>query len=319
MAPATAQESDEELFIDEEFEEEEFEDFGDEGTASDFESLPGDLNDNPLNSLGNDLEQLLTTQINDDLWESMLGDLPCLDSSIECVAQLQAMALSNHRSLVAIDQRIELVEARIDEARANNRRSVTLGSLTPYLESLVRLDIEQEQVLEPNLLTGQLQIVTERREIGFFQKLARAIANPLQAINTALSFIGIPLFNGSFRIGNEAQQRDIAIADLQVKVAAIGAEKQKIEDTIAEQVVLQVLDFDVYRREFQISQEIARRQVIQNQLFTIDYRFGNYDTNQYLGQLSAIDRSKADAFRAWAKLRGQLTRIKLLVLGTEGT
>lgn len=316
--PAAAQVSPEEELFEDEWEDENYEEFGDGTTAEDFESLPGELNDNPLNALGNDLEQLLQSQINDDLWEAMLGDLPCLDTSIECVAQLQNLAVSNHRSLMAIDQRIELVEDRIAEARADNRRSVTLGSFTPYLESLFQLETETQQVLEPNLLTGQLQIVTEREEVGFFQKLARAIANPLQGINQMLSFIGIPLFNGTFRIGADQQQRNIAIGDLQARVAQIGAERQKIADTIAEQVVVQVLDFDVSRREFQIAQEVARRQVIQHQLFAIDYRFGNYDTNQYLQGLSRIDQEKAKTFRAWARMRSQLIRIKLLVLGTEG-
>ena len=50
----------------------------------------------------------------------------------------------------------------------------------------------------------------------------------------------------------------------------------------------------------------------------IDYRFSAViDTPRYLNQLSALDQEKAAAFRAWARLRAQLARIKLLVLGTE--
>ncbi len=321
----------EEFVEEEEVFEEDFEEFTEDGFDEEYgdsegesfqgglEDLPGKPSPNPLNPVGGNLEQLIQTTINDDLWESMLGDLPCLDSSSECIQQLQNLAVRNHRALSAIDERVELVSEKIDEARARNQRSITLGSFTPYIESLVRLEVETEQVIVSDLLTGQSRVQNQEREIGFFQKIARAIANPLQGINELLSFVGVPLFNGTFRIGDASQAREIAISDLQVKIAQVEAERQKIADTIAEQVVLQVIDFDVYRRDFQISQEIAKRQTVQHQLFAIDYRFGNYDTSQYLTGLSAIDREKGNAYRAWAKMRSQLTRIQLLVLGTEGT
>ena len=294
------------------------EELGDEGGEPvDLDTLPGQVDNNPLNDLGGSLDGLIQREINGDAWNAMLGDLPCLETSQECISRLQQMAIGNHRSLRAIQQRIDLAEERIAEARANNQRSVTLGSFTPLIENLVQLDTETEQVLQPNLLTGRQEIVTERRQVGFFQKLGQMIANPLNGINTILSFIGVPLFNGTFRIGDAAQERSIAISDLQIKVAQIEAEKQKIEDTIAEQVVLQVLQFDVYRRDFQIAQEIGQRQVLQHQLFAIDYRFGNYDTQQYLQSQSQIDQQKAQAYRAWAQLRAQLARLKLLILGTE--
>jgi len=80
-----------------------------------------------------------------------------------------------------------------------------------------------------------------------------------------------------------------------------------------------MLDFDTVRREFQILQEVAKRQALQLQIVEQNYRFavGNLDTPQYLAQINSLDRTKADTFRAWSKLCSQLVRVKLTVLGAE--
>jgi hypothetical protein len=275
------------------------------------------LDDNPLNPLEGSLDALVQTEINEDLWLSMLGDLPCLSATNECVAQLQDLAIQNHRSLKVITERIELVNQSIDDARGRNQRSINLGTFTPLIRSYVTLTNETVQVVERNILTGTPQIVNRQQQVGFFQRIARAISNPLGAINEVLSLIGVPLFEQRLNIDANAQAREIAISDLQIKIAQIEQEKQKIEDTLAEQVVLQVIDFDRYRRDFQISQEVAKRSLIGLQLLKVDYVFGDSNTQSYLNQLSAIDGQKAAAYRAWAQIRSQLARIKILCLGTE--
>ena len=275
------------------------------------------LDDNPLNPLGGNLDTLIQTEINQDLWLSMLGDLPCLTATNECVTELQQLAIQNHRSLKVIEERIALVNESIDNARGRNQRSINLGTFTPLISNYVKLETETVQEVQPNLITGAPQIVNRQQQVGFFQRLARAISNPLGAINEVLSLIGVPLFEQRLNIDVNAQAREIAISDLQIKIAQIEQEKQKIEDTLAEQVILQVIDFDRYRRDFQISQEVAKRSQIQFQLLKVDYLFGDSTSIAYLNQLSAIDREKAQAYRAWASLRSQLSRIKILVLGTE--
>jgi hypothetical protein len=89
---------------------------------------------------------------------------------------------------------------------------------------------------------------------------------------------------------------------------------------LREQVMLHALEFDQTRREFQISQEVARRAVLRLKILDQSYRFGvgSLDTPGYLREVSALDQQKAQTFSAWAKLRSQLTRIKLIVLGEEG-
>ena len=101
-------------------------------------------------------------------------------------------------------------------------------------------------------------------------------------------------------------------------MAQIEQEKRKIAEALREEVALEVLEFDATRREFQISQEIARRATVQHRLLEIDYRFSDrIDSVTYLNQLSQLDRQKADTYRAWARLRTRLARIQMLVLGSE--
>lgn len=127
----------------------------------------------------------------------------------------------------------------------------------------------------------------------------------------------MPLFRSAAGGDQAAQERGIAIADLQVKVAEIENKWGDVAQALREQVMLHTLEFDQTRREFQISQEIARRAVLRLKILDQSYRFavGNLDTPRYLQEISAIDQQKAQTFSAWAKLRSQLTRIKLMVLG----
>lgn len=264
------------------------------------------VQDNPLSPVRDTLELLIQTQINDDLWAAMVGDLPCVEPTQDCIAQLQEQAVQNNVTLRVIQERVDVIEAKIEEARAANQQLVQLDIFEPLVQRYIRY--------ETVTVNGQVE------QRGFFDNLLEAFTNPVNAINEALSLIGIPLLRGVTQTNVRAQQNAIAISDLQVKVAAIEQEKRKIEDAIREEVVLQVLDFDVTRREFQISQEIARRAQTQHQLLEIDYRFSDrIDTITYLGHLSQLDQQKAQTYRAWAKMRSQLARIKLLVLGTEGS
>jgi len=275
------------------------------------------LDDNPLAPLGGNLDALVNATINEDLWASMLGDLPCLAASNECVTELQQLAISNSRSLKVIAERVSLIESKVDEARERNQRSINLGTFTPLIRSYVSLETENYQTVEPNLITGSPQIVNRQRQIGLFQRLARAISNPINAVNEVLSLIGVPLFENRLNIDASAQSREIALSDLQVKIAQIEQEKQRIEDSIAAEVVNQVIEFDKYRRDFQIAQEIAKRSQLQFQLLKVDYLFGDSNTQAYLNQQTAIDEEKASAYRAWSSLRAKLAQIKILVLGTQ--
>jgi hypothetical protein len=234
----------------------------------------------------------------------MMGDLPCLEPTTECISQLQAMAVENNLTLSIIQERIDGIDQRIEEARSRNQTAVWMDTVEPLMSRYL--------TYETVLVNGQQQ------QRGFFDRLLSAFSSPLNAINEALSLIGIPLIRGVTQTNARAQQTAIAISDLQVKVAQIEQEKRKIAETLREQVALEILEFDATRREFQISQEISRRAVVQHRLLEIDYRFSpRIDSVTYLSHLSQLDRQKADTYRAWARLRTRLARIQMLTLGSE--
>lgn len=132
-----------------------------------------------------------------------------------------------------------------------------------------------------------------------------------------LSAVGVPLLQSQFG-GNELNQRNaIAISDLQVKVAELQRGRAELAQKIREQLYLAIFDYDEAAREFQISQEVAKRDTARVQLLTIDYRFGSDDTNSYLNTLNSLDRQRSQTYRAWAAMRSRIEKIKLLVLGVE--
>ncbi|MBD2019261.1 hypothetical protein H6F43_03570 [Leptolyngbya sp. FACHB-36] len=261
---------------------------------------------NPLNPAGDSLDKLIQLRINDDVWKSMLGELPCLETAEACIKELQTLAIQNSSSLAAIDERVQIVEQKIEEARKNNQDTIRLGVFEPLVQSYLKLETIPGQNGQP------------ARQRGFLDRIFSIFAQPLSGINEVLSLIGVPLFKNMIGGGEAAQARTIAITDLQVKVAEIQRQRGELADKTREAVIMQVLDFDVVRRDFQVSQEIARREVLRAKLVEVDYRFtAEVSTQSYLSNLSSLDQQKAQTYRAWARMRSQMTRIKLLVLGAE--
>ena len=276
---------------------------------------------NPLNPAGESLDALIQMQVNADLWSTMQGDLPCMEATESCIRQLQEQAIANAPALKAIDERIELINAKIDEARANNRQTINLGVFEPALQYFLKVE-NVPAVAETRDSSGR--IVTQAqpaRQVGLVDRMIGLFtgSSTLSIINDLFSVIGVPLFQAIAGGSPETQQREIAIADLQVKIAEVENKRGELAEKMREQVILQMLDFDTVRREFQISQEVAKRQALQLQITEQNYRFavGNLDTPQFLSQINSLDRTKADTFRAWSKLRSQLVRVKLTVLGAE--
>jgi len=199
-----------------------------EETENGLQSNPDDIfteQQNPLNPLeANTFEQLLRLQINDDTWAAMVDPLPCLEATEQCIRELQELAVQNSYVLQGIDQRIELVNEQIEIARANNRQSIRLGVFEPFVEELIRLE-SVTRVPDPSNQPAPGSIVqTERR--GFLDRIGDYFRDPANAINTVLSFIGVPLFRVAGGGDNATQTREIAIADLQVKVAEVERQRE---------------------------------------------------------------------------------------------
>jgi hypothetical protein len=330
IAPVTAQQPDlsqdfeeeidpyaEEDFYDEDFDEFYMDDEDGNGVLEETDSngVPTRLlnDENPLNPIGDTLEQLVHFQFSEDVWAAMMGDLPCLDMSGECLLQLQDMAIANNYTLGEIEWRIEEIQQRIDDARARNQQRITFGIFEPFVEDLIRIEQVQRTPDFDNPPEPGSIIVPEER--GFLEKVLSIFVEPVRGLNDILSFIGIPLFRGVTGGGDAAQQRSIQIADLQIKLVQVQQSRDEMVQLLREQVVMELLAFDESRRQFQISQEIAKREYTRLQLLEVDYYFGNGDTQSYLRDLSGIDRQRAQTYTDWARLVTQLTKIKILVTG----
>ena len=284
--------------------EEEAADSEDEETPTPQAIQEVEKNTNPLNPAGTSLDKLIELQINDDLWKSMLGKLPCLEANDQCMATLQNAAIANSKMLKAMDERIEVIDQKIAEATKNNQKTIALGVFEPLVQSYLRID----EIQTP----GQ---PVQRR--GFFDKLADIFIKPLSSANEILSLIGLPLFRNSTGGDIAAQQRSIAIGDLSVKLAELKNKRAEVADKLREQVILSVLDFDQVRRDFQITQEIVKRESTRMKLLEVAYRFGQGDTDGFMARQTQFDQKKADTYRQWARMRSQMARIKLIVLGAN--
>jgi hypothetical protein len=133
-------------------------------------------------------------------------------------------------------------------------------------------------------------------------------------VNDLLSAIGIPVLRG-FYGGSDAQQtRAIQISDLVVKVAEIERGKTEVVVKTRERVQQLVLDFDVYAREFQAEQAIAVSEGKALKLYAVMYAAGDGDKDVYLSRKERVEKTKLQIFKAWARVRGQITVLKAVVV-----
>jgi hypothetical protein len=269
------------------------------------EPLEGEINDapktedNPL--LRPDLDSLIENKIAEDIWQQLKGQLPCIESTQNCIFQLQAIALSSSPILRELDTRIEEAENRIAEARSNNLKTINVNTFSPFLQVLLGVTLGGAQL----------------------NKDSPIVANPLTLIfgnffgNLAGELLGGLFKWQNLQVSGDTASRSIAVADLQIKVAELQRNRAQTADRIREIVLLETLKLEEIARDFQISQEIARRERARIEIIRVSYQFGQGSSESYLAQLSAYDRFKATTWREWSKLRSQLVKVKILVLGVQ--
>ncbi|MDF5719639.1 MAG: TolC family protein [Rhizonema sp. PD37] len=250
-----------------------------------------------------DIDSIIKKQFDDDIWRIMKGALPCLETSAVCLQELQQKAVAQSPLLKEVDSRVEEANQKIDEAKARNKKSIQLSVLSPALRYLLGP--------APSSDTGG------KRRAGFFDRIAQLFTGNIGIVNDLLSIIGIPLFEGTQGGNSDAQSRAVQIGDLQIKVAELQRERAKLADTIREKVAVALSKCDEARTEFQTSQILAIRSVQQFQIYQIGYVNGDSDTESYLAKLNSLDRTKAQTYTSWAKMRRSLFEIKLLVLNVK--
>lgn len=256
-------------------------------------------NQNPFSKP--DLDKLITSEFNADMWRIMRGGLPCLETSSNCLDQLQSRSVAGSPLLRELDARIQEANDKIDDAKKRNAKTVTLSILTPGLQYLLGVPPQP----------GQPQ------QRGFIDNLLGIVRGDIGLINGLISAIGVPFFKASQGANEEANRNAIAISDLQIKTAELQRARAQLADTTREKVAISLVKFDEARTDFQIAQVIASRSVDQFKIFEKQYLTGDSNTETYLGKLNQLDRTKAQTYSAWGKVRRSLFELKLLVLGVK--
>lgn len=271
-----------------------------EQRANDLDNKISPKNQNPFSKP--DIDKLLTEQFNDDMWRIMRGALPCLETTSNCLEQLQNKAVADSVLLKELDTRIQEANDKINEARSKNSKTVRLSILTPALQYL----------LGPTPTAGKPQDGN-----GLIDNLLGIFNGKTGLINGLINVIGIPLFTASQGTNTEANRNAIAISDLQIKVAELQRARAQLADTIREKVAIALVKFDEGRTDFQIAQVVGARAIDQFKVFELRYIRGNNDTEGYLAKQSELDKVKANTYGSWGKMRRSLFEIKLLVLGVK--
>jgi hypothetical protein len=264
--------------------------------------LPPALRETPNNPLAapQNIDDLLRLRMTEDLWVAMYSPLSCLDVTPDCIARLQQEAVQNSPVIKQLEAKIATVNQKIEEAKTNNKKSIDLSIFEPALQVFLK----QETVVE----NGQT------RKIGFVERVGQIFSNPGSLLNDLLGAIEIPLLRGSYG-GNDAQQnRAIQISDLVVKVAEMERIKTEVGAKTRDKIQQLMLDFDVLAREFQAEQAIATSESKSFKLYAVTYAAGDGDTNIYLNRKGQLDKTKLQVFKYWARVRGQITAIKTVVM-----
>jgi len=121
---------------------------------------------NPLNAQGETIDKMIQMKVNDDLWNQMKGNLPCTDATTVCIKQLQQSAVQHNPLLKEVDTKVEEIQGKIDEAKANNRTSIKLSLLRPAARVF----------LDPTFNTPTATTTQTR---GPIQKIAEIFTSPV--------------------------------------------------------------------------------------------------------------------------------------------
>jgi hypothetical protein len=265
-------------------------------------TLPAVLREVPNNPLAAppSIDELLRLRMSEDIWIAMYSPLICLDTTPECIAKLQQTAVQNSPVIKELDVKIATINQKIEAAKTNNQKSLELSIFEPALQVFLQRDTVVEN--------GQ------SRKLGFGERVGQIFSNPGEVFGELLGAIGVPILRGLYG-GNDAQRsRAIQITDLTIKVAEMERIKTELAVKTREKVQQLILDFDVLAREFQAEQAIAQTETRSFKLYAITYAAGDGDTNTYLNRQEKLDRTKLQVFKNWARVRGQITTIKSVVM-----
>lgn len=230
----------------------------------------------------------------------MRGRLPCLETSAICMEQLQNLAVANSPLLKEIDSKIEEANQRVEEARAQNKRSIQLSILSPGLQAIL----------------GTNSTNANGRPQSIFQRLGSLFSGG-SVFTEVIRAIGIPLLQGITRTNTEAQRNAILIGDIQIKIAQLQRDRAELANIIREKVILGLIEFDDSRTKFQETKANALIAVRAFQVYRLTYINGESNTQSYLSERRQVNSIKLSVYSSWAGMRRSLFKLKLIVLAVK--
>ena len=201
---------------------------------------------------------------------------------------------------------VEIVDPETGETRIEQQQRIT-----------TRQQVENRpEVRQTTRIEQRTRIINERPR-GALDRILADLSNPIQLTNNLLQLVGIPFLENVLGGSQQAQQRAIAIGDLQIKIAELQRSRAEIAQALRQEVVEILLVVDASTKEFQITQEIGLRDTNRLAISRINYQFGEGNSEQYLAQISAFDRQKAQVLRSFNLMRSNLEKLRVLVSEPE--
>ena len=203
----------------------------------------------------------------------MSTQLPCLNSSEECIEELTRLAIDNSNELETISERLELIE-------------------------------EQLKAVE-----DRIEYIRKRKWVVF------ASVNPIQnPLRLAVNIFG----------GGEMQTYQNTMATLEVRASSLVTSKAELErkadetkTSIGDKVLELMLDYEKSDRLISLLLTQIETFNLQNEVFRIQYRFGNGTTRQFLSLSDKSDRLNEKLVDARIK-RSRSKRELLQLTGFSG-
>ena len=223
---------------------------------------------------------------------SLSRELPCEESTPECLEVLHSLATLGSPALRELDIALAELEQRIKTAKQNNQKAIFSDIFSPLVAALVQTDNLVQRQRNPQPVT--------------------LFTNPWATIAAA---IGVPLFQQLLG-GNPAHQsRAIAISDLETRVEQLKRSRRELEERVKDNVTNGILELERLTLE---QQQAIRRLFSERQRQTIreiQFRNGQGSTPEYLAQLERLENLTFQAQLATKNRTLSLQRLTRQVYG----
>jgi hypothetical protein len=259
--------------------------------SSSGKTKPENSNSDETGNDGSNLEEKLDNREDTEQADLLKGDLPCLDSKPECVAQLQALAIANSPDIKALDTQIASSGDAVRLAAVQGQGSF-IESISPLISAIAPILLQNSRPQAPFEIRTSLE--------------------------SRLLFEALPLIISGRATSDSNQTRNSqANADLQIKLAQLQKTKTEVTIALKGKVADEVVLFENIKDESSLQSIIVKRETARAKLIEIAYRMGESDTISQIARLNDFDRKKIIAAQSKTKLRSQALKIQRLVKGNS--